>query len=454
MKLKYILIVLLLTVAADLSAQSAQKDSDRFFYGFETDNDLMVLQPENSFSNKGIQYGAILSPVYLFEDNSGGQLGSYMLNAKIWAKSYLWSNSFFYIRGKESYLGIAKHDGVYSSLESDNVIDLDMAYLSMSTGSGNFNLSAGRKFYSIGSGLVLDGRGDGGEITWNGSFLSIKILGLYTGLMLKDNNPYGLSDRDLSDGSKRVFAGGTADAELLNQKIYLFGLVQKDYGDDDSSGKSQYNSQYYGAGVDGIVFENLSYSAEFVYERGTSYIAVSEDESTIAAYAVNSGIYYFIPVIFNPTIILQYAYGSGDKDRQTYTNSLRPQTSDGDDTGFISFGSFSGGYALKPKLSNIHVMRGGFSFVPFSGSDSLSLKKMTLAAKYSYYRKDKKESGINSGEATNAELYIGQGVDVSLRWQMFYDLSLYVNYGLFLPGKAYEDDTAKNFVMAGINLSI
>ena len=80
---------------------------------------------------------------------------------------------------------------------------------------------------------------------------------------------------------------------------------------------------------------------------------------------------------------------------------------------------------------------------------------MSLGAKYDYYMKDQKEAAINSGEATLPEAFIGQGVDVSLRWQMFYDLSMYVNYGLFLPGDAYDSSTGeRTFIMAGVNLSI
>ena len=153
----------------------------------------------------------------------------------------------------------------------------------------------------------------------------------------------------------------------------------------------------------------------------------------------------------SPALILQYAYGSGDKHRTDYTSPTRPGTAEGDDTGFMYFGTFSGGFALKPVLANIHILRGGFSFSPFD--------KMSLGAKYAYYMKDKKDSPIGSNEGTTAESFIGQGVDVSFRWQIFYDLSVYVNYGLFLPGDAFETSEGekegnRNFIMAGMNLSI
>ena len=447
MKFKYILIILIITVSSALFAQS---DEDRFFYKSDADRDLKLIAPESGFSKKGIQYGAILSPVYLFEDNDGGKLGSYILNASVWAKANLWSNSFFYIRGKDSYMGITTNDGSYSSVESDNLLDLDLAYLSTSSGSGALNLSLGRKYYSIGSGVVLNGRGDGAETSFFSSIFSLKLLGLYTGLLKKDNNPYGLSDKDITDGAERAFSGGTVTAALYNQKLYLFSLAQIDMADQTKDVETKYDSQYYGAGLEGVVLGDISYFAEFIYETGTSYItntSAPNEESDIAAMAVNSGINYYIPIAFNPALILQYSYGSGDKYRSSYKTSNRISGSGEDDTGFMYFGTFSGGYALKPTLSNIHIFRAGFSFAP--------IEKMSLSAKYDYYMKDKKEAPINSGEATLPEAFIGQGVDVSLRWQMFYDLSMYVNYGLFLPGDAYDSSTGeKTFVMAGVNLSI
>ncbi len=447
MKFKYILAVISLIFFSTLYLQAAQEDEDRFFYGTDTEKDMKVILPENNILQKGFQYGAILSPIYMFDDNDGGQLGTYILNAKIWAKTYLWNNSFFYIRGKESYMGVQMDKGArYSDVKSDNVIDLDLAYLSMSTAKGALNLSVGRKFYNIGSGLVLNGRGDGGETSWYGSNLNIDLLGMYTGFLLKDNNPYGLSDKDISDGAERAFGGGTVSFQFYNQKLYTFGLAQIDLSKQEKDKETKYDSQYYGGGLEGVLLSDISYFGEFVYEKGTSYISngvLNNEKSKIAAYAVNTGISYYIPAPLSPALIFNYAYGSGDKYRSSYTTSNRPTGSTGEDRGFISFGTFSGGYALKATLSNMHIFKGGFSFSP--------VDKMSLGAKYLYYRKDKKDAGTTP----LPKPFIGQGVDVSLRWQMFYDLSIYVNYGIFLPGAAYNSSTgASNFVMAGVNLSI
>jgi hypothetical protein len=444
-----LLMLMMLTICINLFAQSVQGYEEGFFYGSDVDKDFEVSKLYKSFSYKGIQYGAILSPIFLFEDNDGGRLGSYILNARVWGKVYLWSDSFFYVRGKNSYLGIVTNKGSYGSYESTNILELDLAYLSMSF--QNINISFGRNYYTIGTGLVLNGRGDGCEVAWHSSIFNINLLGLYTGFLLKDDNPYKLNDKDITDGAKRVFGGGTVSAFFYNQKLYLFGLVQLDYSDQEKGFETKYDSQYYGIGLDGILFTNVSYYAEFVYERGTSYTSTDRltpfGKSSISAFAINSGVYYYIPVKLNPIFILQYAFGSGDENRITYTSSNR-LSGNGDDKGFISFGTFTGGYALKANLGNMHIIRAGFSFSPFND--------MSLGAKYLYYLKDKKDGYINSGEAALSKSFIGQGVDVSFRWQIFYDLSMYINYGLFLPGAAYDSSSngSSNFVMAGINLSI
>ena len=193
MKLKYIPVVLLVIFCFSIAARAAQSDEDLFFYGEKTDKDMKVIPSENTFSTKGFQYGVILSPIYMYEETDSQKLGTYFLNAQVWAKTYLWNNSFLYIRGKNSYMGVTTHEGNAASTESDNVADLDLAYISMTGFEGGLKFSAGRKYYSMGTGLVLNGRGDGGEINWYGSVLSINVLGMYTGLMLKDNNPYNLS---------------------------------------------------------------------------------------------------------------------------------------------------------------------------------------------------------------------------------------------------------------------
>lgn len=454
-KFNLILIISLIFASTGLFAQAPVSDEDRFFYSQDASEDMAFLTPDSSYKTKGFQYGAILSPVLVYEKDSGSSLTSSVINARVWGKTALWNNSSLYVRVKNSYLAVLADTGTaYATVENDNVLDLDLAYFSQSTASGNIVFSAGRKYYNLGTGVVLNGRGDGAELLYFSRLVDVKVFGLYTGLLLKDNNPYGLSTRDLTDGAERIFAGGQLATSVSNQNLYIFGMAQIDQADEDAGTKSRYNSQYYAAGANGVFLRDFFYYGEFIYETGESYISVANEKATIAAYAVNSGINYYIPAKLNPVLSLQYAYGSGDKDRKDYTTGNRPPGSSDDDTGFISFGSFSGGFALKPTLSNIHIFRGGASFTPFAEAQSPYIKKMTAGLKYAYYMKDVAESPIKSGAAGEDNKHIGHGVDLSLRWQIFMDMSFYVNYGIFIPGDAYSKSQEDiHYIQSGFNFS-
>jgi hypothetical protein len=450
--------ILLCVVSLDLMAKKPDADTaDEDFTYLQDDKDMKLATPDPTFRSKGIQIGGWLTPVYIDQKQGSDALSASINTLRLFLKAYLWKDSYIYVRGKDVFTRYPKHQGEYVDLEQpDNLYDLDMAYISMVTPNRVLNASLGRKFYRVGTGLVLNGRGDGGELNFYSRYVSVKLLGLYTGLLKKENNPYGLSSKEIDDElkAKRVFAGGTLNLHINNQTIYFLGMAQIDKGEEDSTAPTLYNSQYYGGGVKGVVLEGLSYQGEFIYEMGESYLSGTTQKENIKAYAGIFNLYYFFDALVNPAIILQYAYGSGDSDR---TEHKMPDTNvSGEDNGFISFGTYVGGFALRPALSNIHVARCGFSISPFGWMQSKHIRRMTLIAKYSLYRKDRAEAPIGYGEATENNADVGQGADVSLRWRIFHDLSFFTNYAVFMPGDAYgsgENSDMKNFIMAGLNLS-
>jgi len=441
-------LVLLLLWSVSVSAQDRDTaPEDAFYPDLQADEDMKMLRAIRE--PLSISYGGWITPV-IIDERSGTALTSSVTISKLWIKSTLWRNSYVYIRGKDVFFYVVNEEDIDID-DTENLVDLDVGFIALSNERNTLNLFVGRKFFTLGTGLVVNGRGDGGEITFYSRFIDIKLFGLYTGLLKKDNNPYGLSDKDITDGAKRIFAGGTLQKEFLNQAFYLLGVAQIDQGDEEEGTKSRYQSQYYGAGLTGTISDMIEYYAEFVYEMGKSYLSGTEEEEDIQAYAANAGIRYYIDVPLNPTLIIQYAYGSGDEDR---TSTRLPTANQMDtDTGFLSFGTYVGGYALRPELSNIHIARGGFSFTPFSFTKSRSLKRMNIMVKYSYYMKDKPEGVINYGEATLEEREIGHGIDASLRWGILSDFSFFVTYAIFLPGKAYDSsEPNRNFTMGGFNI--
>jgi len=70
---------------------------------------------------------------------------------------------------------------------------------------------------------------------------------------------------------------------------------------------------------------------------------------------------------------------------------------------------------------------------------------------YGYlYRKAVASELISDSRAFLDSTDVGQEVDVFLRWRILSDLGVSVNYGRFFPGKAYQDDSPRNFFSAGL----
>jgi hypothetical protein len=387
-----------------------------------------------------LSYGGWITPV-IIDERKGSEtaLTTSITTMRLWMQSTLWKNSFIYVRGKDVYLtGLMEKNR--TKPESENTIDLDLAFIQMATPGGALRFSAGRKYFILGTGLAFNGRGDGAELNIFSRFVDVKAFGVYTGLLAKDQNPYGLSGKDFSDGAKRVFAGGTIERGIVNQTLYLLAMIQMDRQEEEAGVESTYDSQYYGAGLKGLIVDGMDYYAEFIYQMGENNLETPKKD--IKAMAGMFGLNYYFDAALNPALLFQYAYGSGDDD-----------TADDEDTTFTYFGTYVGGFALRPQLRNIHIARLGFSFVPFYSSEKAWLKRMNVIARYSYYMKDKVTPPASVGEGPLPERFLGHGADLSLRWAIFSDLSFFVNYGLFLPGDAYSSsEGTRNFVMGGFNL--
>ncbi|MCL1912212.1 MAG: alginate export family protein [Leptospirales bacterium] len=415
---------------------------DFYYSDFNPDRDMAPSVSENTFFSRGIQYGGWATPAFGIKDTGDSKTTIMAAVFRLWAKSYLWDDAFIYVRAKDS-LFIPLTDG----MENKNIVDLDIAYIDAKFRDGALRLSAGRKYFVVGTGLIMNGRGDGFDASYNSGYFGARLFVNYSGLFQKDENPYKISSADYSDGAKRLFAGGVLSTNILaNQNFYLYGINQKDFAKDKNG---RYDSLYLGAGVKGVLFANLDYYAEFIYETGKSYKNFNDKNGTekdVAAMAVDAGFARHFAFATEPVLIFQYSYGSGGGDCYGQTAEK--------DTHFNSFGTFNGGLGLNPELGNLHVIRGGFSFQPLDRVQMNFIRRMTLVAMYSYYMKDKANVPINDGEAIKTDRNVGQGVDAALRWKIFSDVSLFVTYGIFLPGKAYDStESNKQFFLCGANIS-
>lgn len=394
-------------------------------------------------------FGGWITQMFAGESKSRYSFSTSASSLRLWGKLGLGGNSFVYARVRDTYTAVLAKDGITDKQitgGSANDLDLDLAFVELANARRTLQLDLGRKFFAVGSGLVVNGRGDGVEAALRSSIVDISAFGFYTGLMDKDSNPYGLSDRDFSDGAKRVFAGGTVEKTWENQTGYIFAVMQKDYAKENASSK-RYDSQYFGLGVKGSLRYGIDYSAEGVYETGTSSDNKNGfKKSDISAYAFTGGLSWSPDVARRPTFVLQYAFASGDADREAPTAASGNQYSG--DSGFVPFGTYTSGYAFRPALSNLHIVRLGPTIKPFSS-------EMSFGARYDLYYKasDGAVSNYDDNAQNRKNRFAGQGVDIIYRWAPYRDLSVFVNYGLFVPGSALKSsEMMRHFAAAGVNI--
>lgn len=422
MKQLVIIITALFCFSGTLFAQ------DSYFGDFKSDTDMEVKAPGQNMFNKGVQYGGWLTPVMFYSKDDSAELSQSINTLRVWFRSALWNDASIYIRGKYTFTG-TMYEKDSNASDTDHVVDLDIASLNMSFFDKQLTVEMGRKYFLVGSGLVLNNRADGIQVNYFNKYVNVQALASYTGLLLKDSNPYYIKTADLSGSEDYFFAGGTLSGSYFNQTLYGIALAQKQF-EDGPGGKVE--NQFYGGGLKGAIIDGLTYYVEFVYQLQSKS---GEDFKEIGS-ALE--VKYSLDKITKPVFMFQYAYGSAS------TTST-----------FVNFGTYNAGLAWNPDIENLHVLRFGTSVSPTDMLAITWLKRMSLIFKYSLYLVDDTDL-INAGGDASAvgEELAGHGLDFALRWRIFSDLSFFANYGLFIPGAAIGSaDPNRHFAMGGLNIS-
>jgi len=338
-----------------------------------------------------------------------------------------------YVRLKDLYIkrfpenetGVYDHEGPH----------LDYGYMILNF--RPYKMEVGRRYFNIGRGIAYSNVSDGFKINyrrprWNLGFLAARTLPHEDNI---DTSVPGYS----KDSDRYYFALGAGYAGISGHQLYGYFFLQRDYSDEDPNEPGQqfiYNSDYLGIGAKGAVTPNLDYWIEIIKQGGKSYVFATNGESDVDALAANLGVEYHWDIKSDPRLSLEYAYGSGDSVRVSVTDTEDGNLS-GDDNNFLYFGYFPAGYALAPRLSNIHIYRAGASFKPLGRFRQL--RDLTLQVDYFRYFKNKSGGGISDSEATADSHDIGSEIDLTVSWQILSDLKWSLNYGHFMPGDAFLD---------------
>lgn len=485
-----------------ISAQEKEKEepveNERQEEKLETAEDEFVplsdLKPlekgVESMQKHSFQYG--VSAANTLINDSGGLPQGYFLGSYRPYFKYLWHEQHvFNARGKFAYKNNPSITD--AQIKSGAVRSTGEYNVELFNAELNFNrhqIVAGRSFYKLGRGLLFANFADGAE--YNGAFkyVLVKAHGLYSGQYsgctislggcatngdvaqkgLYEIVPGRAADVNLPDPGRRFFAAAEAvSPQLYGSSLYLMVQYSRDMSRDAATGTSKgkifaYDPLNLGAGLSGyIVTPRLRYLSEFVLQRGKTYNKnttndeAKNEQTNISAWGVTADLNYSLPWFehtFKPGLIAQYAAGSGrDSSPTSQTNVSNPSQENvsGDDNNFYFFGAYSAGLALKPKLSNLHVMRAGFQFRPLH--HFYWGRNLMVAVKYTYYRKINADYSISDASAKLAKPVVGQGIDAQVVWDFRSDVKLFYAYGFFKPSEAYEAKDAKDIHIHIVSLN-
>jgi hypothetical protein len=420
-----------------------------------------------------LDYGGYISFGYLSVDDNRNEnhiLRQYDLIGYV--RANLDGANEVFLRGRIGYRDFNDNDSFDG--RGDEIIDPDLerayyrfdlsrynaAYHGQSAGDFNFVFQGGRDLMYWANGLTLSVPLDGVKVdlTWG-----VATLELIAGVTPTRTVDFDLSRPAFDHNTRRGFYGGILSAQLGIHRPYVYALLQRDYNDVDTrvvDGRLvqfQYDSYYLGAGSSGALTDRLAYGTEFVFEggqtrssnfgeEGGATVSVPQGRDNIRAWAADARLDYLFPGPRRARLSAEGIFASGDPDRLTTSGTIGGNRRGTDDHAFNSLGLLNTGLAFAPEVSNLLAVRVSASALVLP--DVAMFDRLQLGTDLFAFCKLRENAPIN--EPTTEDRYLGFEPDLFLNWQISNDVSLAVRYGVFFPGSAITDDTARQFFYAGI----
>jgi hypothetical protein len=366
---------------------------------------------------------------------------SLFADARLWMKLTLkppadadyTNRHFLYVRLKNLYSELYGEPS-FNNYDNDGP-HLDHGFLMLDF--TPYRIEAGRRYFFTGRGIAYGNVNDGAQFNyfrpgWN-------VAGFVSQTLPHEENIDTSVPGYDKESDRRFYAMGVGYGGIRDHTLYTYALIQRDSSDErpeDADRQYTYNSEYYSLGAKGLIGKQLNYWFEFIKELGNSRVFATNEKTEVDAYAVNAGVTKNWNTSLFPSLTLEYAFGSGDKDRGSVTDTLGGNTS-GDDANFLYFGYMPTGIVISPRLSNLHMLRLGFKAYPLRKFPAF--RRFTAGLDYFCFRKDKAAGAISDPEADQISRDIGHEVDLNFNWQILSDLNLELEYGRFFPGGAYPD---------------
>lgn len=312
----------------------------------------------------------------------------------------------------------------------------------------NVELKLGRDLTEFGTGYALSLPLD--QVWLRGTVDEFQFTGL-VGRTVGSSQDFDLSRRP--ERTRRTFLGvQTKYTGFERHEPFGYVLWQRDHNTDNIPTflqKFDYDSFYVGFGSTGELVPNLRYLTEWVFETGHSFgDRRFLHKNRINAWAWDIQLEYLFDSKGKPRAGIEYMFASGDPDRLVSpTDSVGGNSRGYTDSGFNGFGYRDTGLSFAPRLSNVHIWRAGASYYPFEGRKSLD--RLEFGTNWFLYNKHHAAGAVSDPTANRRSGYLGWEMDYYANWDVTSDFSATARYGIFFPGKAFEDRTTRTYLLLG-----
>jgi len=454
-------------------AQSSLERFDRQLEQIRRDTDARALADVPANQRALIDYGAFVNFNYFSIDDSA--LDNHILRQYEligYARLNLDAAQEIYLRGRIGWQDFNPGDSFDGRGDEAIDGDLDRGFYRFDSqgyqrsrgqevSDVGVRLEAGRDLVYWGNGLTMSQVIDGGivDLSWHDT--TLQLIGGITPVRTVDIDP---SRPNFESNTRRGFYGANLSHQVGQHRPYLYGLLQRDYNQDDLATTGgvlteyDYNSYYLGAGIGGAITDRLLYGVEVVYEGGTNLsnsfavtgpvlTQIPQTEDDICAWAGDARIDFLLLDRRHSRLSAELIVASGDDDRLQTSSTFGGNAPNSTDHAFNGFGLLNTGLAFAPAVSNVLILRAGG--VTFPMPEHSAFNKLQVGVDLFMYNKLDADGPID--EPTFDKSYLGFEPDFFLNWQITSDVTIALRYGIFFPGSAIvSDGDPRQFIGAGV----
>ncbi len=411
-----------------------------------------------------IEWGGVYIPSYtFFNDLANDHAGVTIQDLRLWTQIQIDSVHRIYARGALRYTDWSAGDSQGFRAHDLEGMNLEVGYYELDVSGAaakyagqawpvNLLVRGGRQYVEVGRGIALS------------DYLDVGLFELET----RDFTMMGFAGRSIESQdnidrsaphftrSRRTWYGLEIKcARIPNHEPYVFWVMQRDWSEEKPEDPTQgyrYDSQYFGVGSRGSLSTRTRYEVEALWEHGTSHAFGQNIETEpVRGFAFDTQVDHFFDAPAQPVVSVEYAYASGDSDRQSATTAILGNRVGTDDKAFQGFGYVNSGLALGARFTNLQFVRLGGRFTPYDRKTECG--RIDLGANFYFLWKAKEAGPISDPTAINNSADLGHELDLFAEWRIFSDLAWSIHYGRFWPGDAYGERQPRDFFFSALTFS-